>query len=279
MLDDKTRDSIVSFVKKEPRTIQEVAQHIGKTWVTAEAYVQQVKQKTGLVEVKAFRKGTQGALKLVYYNYAQTASSDDVREHLYSQIRAARFKHHFDFMEVFQFIQESKKKSFIEEYDDESISKIQEIIPLLRQAEQSVFIFSGNLSIVQVKEKKTAVIDVLEELLARKVHIKILCRVNVGSMQNIKKLSVLLQKYPEFIEIRHAYQPLRGFIIDNKIARFKDEEHPAAYKKDELVKDTRIFYDIFDADWIEWLQKVFWNIYRSSIDYNSRWKEIGRLTT
>jgi predicted transcriptional regulator len=112
VLDEKTRDKIIAFVKKEPRTVQEVAQHIGKTWVTTESYIQQIESKTAVVRLKTFRKGTQGALKLVYYNYAESAGSDAIRESLYTQIRSSRFKHHFDFLEVFQFAHETKKQFF-----------------------------------------------------------------------------------------------------------------------------------------------------------------------
>ena len=84
-------------------------------------------------------------------------------------------------------------------------------------------------------------------------------------------------KYPELIEIRHCYQPLRGAIIDDKTARFVNEEYQKRYKKDELDKDTRIIYEFRDSTWMTWMQKVFWNFFRSSIDYDKRVKELKRI--
>jgi hypothetical protein len=277
MLSEQETQAIVQFVKTEPRTVQEIAQHIGKSWVTADAHVEKIRERTGLLSVKSFRKGTQGALKLVYYNYSESLGSDEVKANLYTQIRASRFKHHFDFMEIFQFVPEKHKKSQLQQYTKESESIQEGTIPLLREAQSSVYIFSGNFSFVNVKEGKTTVLAILEELLERKVRIKILCRVNLGAHANIQKLTVLLQKYPNLIEIRHAFQPLRGFIVDEKVARFKDEEQLAAYKAEELVKNTRIFYDIYDEAWVAWLQQVFWNMYRVAIDHKARWKEIEKI--
>lgn len=62
-------NNITSFVKKEPRTINDVAKFIGKSWVTTNKYLEKIKNMTGLICIKTFRKGTQGALKLVYYNH------------------------------------------------------------------------------------------------------------------------------------------------------------------------------------------------------------------
>jgi len=79
------------------------------------------------------------------------------------------------------------------------------------------------------------------------------------------------------IEIRHAYHPLRGFIIDDRIARFKNEENPETYKPGELPHRTRIFYEIYDTDWITWLQKVFWNQFKIAVDYQARIKELKKI--
>ena len=68
--------AIIDFVKKEPRTVQEVAQQIKRSWVTADSYVQHIKERTGLIDIKTFRAGTQGALKLVYYIHAAAPTED-----------------------------------------------------------------------------------------------------------------------------------------------------------------------------------------------------------
>ena len=79
------------------------------------------------------------------------------------------------------------------------------------------------------------------------------------------------------IEIRHSYQPLRGFLIDDSVGRFKDEEQLKLYRGEELKNNTRIFYEIYDPEWISWLEKCFWSIFRSSIDYSTRLREIQKI--
>ena len=86
-----------------------------------------------------------------------------------------------------------------------------------------------------------------------------------------------MKKYPDFIEIRHAYQPLRGFILDEETARMNTDEFVDKYKKEELNRNIRVFYEIYDKEWVLWLQKVFWNIYRSSIPYNQRLKQFNEF--
>jgi hypothetical protein len=268
---------IINFVKKEPRTIQEISKLIKRSWVTTDSYVKQVRDETGLIDIKIFRKGTQGALKIVYPSYAESATSDEVKEQLYHLIRNGRVKKDFDFMEVYQYVPNKKKRVFVEEYTDEEISKKQQIVSLFRQADNQVYVFSGNLSFINMKEGKTKIIDVIEDLLKRKIRFKILTRVNIASISNINKLNRLMTKYPDLVEIRHTYQPLRGFIIDDKIVRFKNEETVKIYKKGELHKNTRIFYEVTDKEWVAWLQKVFWHLFRSALDHEARLKEVKRI--
>ncbi len=79
------------------------------------------------------------------------------------------------------------------------------------------------------------------------------------------------------VEIRHCEQPLRCFVVDNKIARLKEVKEPAEYRKEELKKKTFIFYNIYDEEWIEWLQKVFWNLFSTSIDAEKRIKDLESI--
>ena len=78
-------DKIVEFVKKEPRTIQEISKLIHRSWITTDSYVKQIKEKNGLIDIKIFRKGTQGALKLVFYSNPDSLTSEDVENNLYNQ--------------------------------------------------------------------------------------------------------------------------------------------------------------------------------------------------
>lgn len=268
MLDQKTADKIIKFVRNEPKTIQEISKHIGRSWVTTDTYVKKVKTDTGMIGIKVFRKGTQGALKIAYY--AKEVSGDDLQSMLYNQITTATKKTEFDFFEIFQFINDKKKQLTFEQY------KKPRMITLLRQAQSVVYIFSGNLSFVKLKEKGVSVIQALEELLERKVRIKILCRVNVASINNIAKIQHLMRKYGDLIEIRHRYQPLRGFVVDEDVGRFMSEESVEDYKEGELEKNLSIFYEVYDKEWIRWLERLFWSLFKQSIEYNSRAKQLNK---
>ncbi|MFA5141851.1 MAG: hypothetical protein WC471_02695 [Candidatus Woesearchaeota archaeon] len=277
MVSEQISKQIINFVKAEPKSIQEISKFIKKSWVTTDSYASQIKENTGLIGIKMFRGGTQGALKLVYFNNSNSIVSDDIKEGLFNQIKTGRRKTDFDFMEIYQFIPSEDKRSFIEEYDKEHVSKIQEIVPLLRRAKRQIYCFSGNLSLLNLVEKNIKVIDVLEQLLGQGVKLKVLMRVNIASIGNLNKIAPLIQRYPDQIEIHHAYQPLRGYIIDEEVARFINEENIALYRNDELKKNTRIFYEINNYEWINWLQKIFWNIFKSSIDHRERLKEIKKI--
>ncbi|MBU1975134.1 MAG: hypothetical protein KKG59_01885 [Nanoarchaeota archaeon] len=268
---------IIQFVRREPKSIQDIARHIQKCWVTTNSYVTQIKERTGVLNIKTFRSGTQGALKIVYYDHAESLATDRARDELYNQIKIARNKQDFDFFDIFQFVPDSKKKAFFEEYSDSEQYPKAQMIPFLRSAKQTISMFSGNLSFINIVENKTKVIDVLEELAKQKIRMKILCKISIASLSNVARLQRLLIKYSDFIEIRHCAHPLRGFIIDETLARFKNEQTLASLKSGELNSNIRAYYEIYDSEWIAWIQKVFWNFFRVSLDYQSRVKQFEKF--
>lgn len=270
MLDKKEIEKIIKIVKKEPQTVQDIAKYIKKSWVTTNTYLKKIKEDTGLINIKTFRKGTQGALKIVYYCNTDGESGDELKNELLKQIKHARRKTDFDMFEIVQHIENNKKNIKIEEYD-ETKETTKEIAKILRKAQETVYIFSGNLSFLNQDQ---TIPKIIEELIKQKVIIKILCRINIASLNNIAQINHLLKKYPGQIEIKHSFQPLRGFVIDEKIAWFKCEETLKEYKPGELQKNTRIIYEIIDKEWIHWFERVFWNIYRNAIDYQERKKQI-----
>src|SRR3989344_662031 len=71
-------EKILAKVKKEPCLVQDLAQHLHKSWVTTERYVTKLAQEKGLVKVKTFREGTKGAIKVVYWNYPESAKHEAV---------------------------------------------------------------------------------------------------------------------------------------------------------------------------------------------------------
>ncbi|MFH1589757.1 MAG: hypothetical protein ABIB43_04290 [archaeon] len=276
MLTQKDIDKIIKFVKQEPCTVQDVSKLIKRSWVTTDSYLKKIQDNTGLISIKTFRKGSQGALKIVYYNQTDMGVGDDLKDELLGRIKVAKRKTDFEFFDIFQLVSDDKKEVFFEEYESESDPYKQDLVSFLRRAQHTLYIFSGNLSFINLVEDKTKMIDVFHELVKRKVVIKILCRVNISSMNNFAKLSTLINKYPEFIEIKHSFQPLRGFVVDDSFARFKSEELLKDYRLGELNKNTRIFYEVYDKDWISWFQKVFWSIYRFSTEYSVRMKQLKK---
>jgi len=276
-LTDKEIEKIIDSVKTEPMTVQEISRLIKKSWVTTDKYLQYIKEKTGLINIKTFRKGTQAALKIVYYVEKTNPSTDKIKEALYNKISNSNFESEFDFMEVFQFIPDEKKKAYHETYNKKSLLKDKRVIELTGSAAAHLYILSGNMSYLRVYDRGVPLLNVMEKLLQRGVFIKIITRINVSSLSNINQIKHLLVKYPSLIEIRHRYQPLRGFIIDGKIARFKTDETVSNYKKGELAENTRIFFEIYDKDWLNWLERVFYSMYNSSISYEARIKEINNI--
>jgi hypothetical protein len=258
MLTEKEIQKIIEFVKKEPRTIQDVSKLIGKSWVTAQTYTLKIKNQTGLLDIKTFRAGTQGALKIVYYNKPDSLKSDELKEVMFNQIKAGRNKNDFDFLEIYQFA------------NNKNATTKKGISNLFYQAKEMIYCFSGNLSVVN----ENGALEAIECAAKRGVQIKILCRINLATVKNLAKLEKIIIKYPN-IEIKHCYHPLRGFIIDNSIARFKTEEN--SYKKGELDGISKVFFEIYDEEWVIWLQKVFWNYFRTSLDAKERLKEIKKI--
>ena len=58
------------------------------------------------------------------------------------------------------------------------------------------------------------------------------------------------------------------------MAVLKEVLDPKNYAKDELKQKLYILYYIYDEEWISWLQKVFWHLFRSSIDAKKRIEEL-----
>jgi hypothetical protein len=276
VLSKENSQKIINFVKKEPCLIQDISNYLNISWVTAERYVEKIEKENGILKTKTFRKGTQGAIKLVYYNYTDSLEANEIQKKLFSVINSQSNKKYFDPLEIFQYVDEKKSKAFVEKYTDVSISLKQKLVPLLRLAKEELFVFSGNLSFLNMIEGKTKIIDLFEELLKKGIIIRIVTRIDFASLENISKLDFLVKKYKN-LEIKHSFQPLRGFIIDGDVARLKDEKDKFNFKKNELVESTRVFYEFYDKEWIDWLKNVFWYLYRNSLSYTERKKVLERI--
>ncbi len=279
MLDTKIIKKISDYVYIKPRTIQEISTLINKNWRTADRYVNEIINQTGNLSIRTFREGTKGALKIVYWSNIEKIHSYEFQEKLFNKIERTHRKIDFSPFDIFQYVDKDKRHAFLEEQIEEGKTAINEdLIGLLRSAKKQVLFFSGNLSWANLIQDKEKVIDVLEELARKNILIKMLSSVDISGIENTQKVMAINEILgKDSIEIKHAEQPLRAIIIDDKMARFKEVKNPRDYKKGELKKKTFIFYDIYDKEWIEWLQKVFWNMFRTAIPANKRVEDIKTI--
>ena len=278
MLDNKTIKKINDFVYTKPRTIQEISLLIRKNWRTANNYIEKIAKESGTISVRTFRGGTRGALKIVYWSNIEKIHSSGFQERLFRKIERGRAKTDFSPFDIYQYVAEDKRKAFLEEQEEEKVTTKQDLTNTFRSAQNQILFFSGNLSWSNLKERNHAILSVLKELVKKKISIKVLTRVDVASLKNLQRMMAINEEVGrEAIEVRHCEQPLRAFIVDNRLARLKEIKNPEDYKKDELSKKTFLFYEVYDEEWIEWLQKVFWNLFRTAMSANKRLKDLDSI--
>ena len=92
VLDPKTISKIESFVYPKPRSIQEIAECIGKNWRTADRYIEEIEKNFGTVSTRVFRGGTRGALKIVYWASVEKRSHSIFQERLEQDILSCKKK-------------------------------------------------------------------------------------------------------------------------------------------------------------------------------------------
>jgi len=269
---------IEDFVYKKPRSIQEIAEHINKNWRTADRYVDEIKKNFGTLEIRVFREGTRGALKIVYWAAIEKVSNSVFQEQLEQLIMLAREKEDLKAFDIFQFVADKDKKVWAKRGIDEShAGRLSEFAELLRQAKKQILFFSGNLSFINFDDGETNVFKILEELIKRGISIKVVCRVDLGGRKNVEKLLSLNFKYgKELIEIHHREQALRATLIDSSLINLKEVQEPTG-RKNELAEKLFIFYTIRNKEWGEWLSGIFWKMFSSSIDAKKRIGEMNKI--
>ena len=277
MLDNKIIKKIEDFVYKKPRAVQEIAQYIGKNWRTADRYIQEIEKEYSTISTRTFREGTRGALKIAYWASMEKVSSSVFQEKLAQEIETFRKKEDFSAFDIYQHVPKKDKKASVERAESEDKTDLNELRYYLNNARKKLLVFTGNLSWINLKDEKNNIYDVLDKLVKKNVSIKVISRVDISSLKNIEKLLSLNFKHgKELIEIRHREQPLRCLIFDNKIARIKEIKEPTG-RLHELNKRTFIFYTIKDKEWVEWLSRIFWKLFSSSIDQKKRIEELKKL--
>lgn len=267
MLDPQTINKIEEFVYAQPRSIQEIASHLGKNWRTADRYVDEIQREFGTISTKVFRGGTRGALKIVYWASVEKVSPSIFQERLEQDIFASKNKQDFSAFDIFQHISNDKRKIFVQNNEQENLKEFSNI---LLSAKKQILFFSGNLSFINFKDKKKDLFGIIEKLAEKNVTIKIICRVDLIGKENIEKLLSLNSKYGKnLIEIRNNFQPIRGVILDGKIISLREVKEPTG-KLHELNKKVFITYNVYEKSWVEWLSRIFWKKFSNSIDAYKR---------
>lgn len=275
-LDRETRKEIQNFVRTKPRAMQEIAEHIGMSWRTADRYTEQMAEEEGLIQRRTFREGTRGALKIVYWNNTETFNASRIQDQLLKKIEAGREKTDFSPFDIYQVADKDERNAFAERQADENVEAKHNLFERLREAQESIRFFSGNLSWANVTHGDEEAMDVFRELAEDGISIKFLGRVDIGSLSNAEKLLQLNAALgQDRIGIRHSEQPLRAFIVDDQLVQFKELRHPD--KDSDLDEHTYLFYEITDRDWIDWIDKVFWKLYRGGIPADRRIEDLKSI--
>ena len=207
-------------------------------------------------------------------NFSGTVYQEELEKRIYE----GRNKGDVSSFDIYQFVDDDKKKVWTKRGIDESdAGRLKEFTDVLELAEKQVLFFSGNLSFINFKDATANIFKTLEKLIKRGVSIKVLCRVDFAGLENIKKLLSLNYKYGKsLIEIKHREHSLRATIVDDKLINLKDFRDSTG-RKHELKKQLFIFYEITDKEWVRWLTRIFWNIFNKSISADRRLEELEKV--
>lgn len=279
MLEKQTIQKINDFVYVKPRTVAEIAGMLQVNWRTANRYVDRIEKEEGTFSSRVFREGSPGALKVVFWNNVEKLHASEVQERLYKQIEVGRHRHDFSPSEIYQFVDEKKRAlKVMTEKENSSQSNFNAFADSLRSADKQILFFSGNMTFSRMSSHDQNIRKILEDLGEKKVLSKILTRVEVPGIENIKNVLAINNRLGfNAIEIRHCYHPLRATIVDNRIATMKEILDPGDYAAGELKQKLIFIYTIYDEYWIEWMQKIFWDLFRKSIDAGKRLDEFKKF--
>jgi hypothetical protein len=257
--------------------MDEIAKFLNKNWRTADRYVEEIIKEHGTLATKLFRPGSRGALKIVFWNNPEKTSKSLFQEKLEEEILRARNKDEFSQFDIYQYVPESNKHASIEPVSNENSTDLLQVADILQNTKKQLLIFSGNISFINFHNKQISLYNIIEDLVKRDVSIKILCRVDLVSRDNVEKILSLNFKHgKQLIEVHHREHALRCIISDNKVIRLKESKEPTG-RMNELDKKVFIFYTIKDKEWAEWLSRVFWKMFNATVDATYRLKELRNM--
>ena len=278
MLNGETIKKIEGFVYSKPRSMQEIANLLEKNWRTVDKYVDEIKKNFGTIDTRTFRGGTRGALKIIYWSSIEKVSNSVFQEKIEKDILNGKNKQDFSPFDMFQYINNRNKKAILEKNERDTNKNMEEYFKLIKETKNQLLIFSGNLSFINFKVKGFDILDAFEDLVKKKISIKIICRVDIVGKKNVEKvLSLNFKHGTNLIEIHHREQPLRGAVLDSKLIRLTEIKFPTE-KMNELENEIAITYILNDKEWAKWLSQIFWKMFSSSIGANKRIEELSKIS-
>jgi hypothetical protein len=270
MLDRETEQRILKAVCKEPRTVLEISKIIGKSWRTTSTYIETLKKETGLIGIKLIKQGNRNSVKIIYLVNQEHFQEDAVQKRLEDAIMHSYKKTDFSPFDIYQYVDSGKRNSFIERQRDNISNINRSLAGQLLEAKEEILVFSGDFSWINLFLGEKSFAEVFSELARKNVQIKVLANVDVGTIDNIERtiqLNSMIGK--RRIEVRHSLQPLRGFVVDRRLARFREIKNIKELNRISKTK-SYIFYEIYDKAWVEWLTKLFYNMFSTSIGAETR---------
>jgi len=269
MIDKRIISKIQEMVYLEPRTVQEIARELGVSWKTAERYIEKVAEEYGTIRIKRFRGESKASVRIVYWNTGYKGATI-IQEELLQRIMNSSEKYDFSPFDIVQYCDEKlvdcvKITEDIERALDKEISKTME------KASEELLLFSGNLSWVNYEKTR----KVLEKAVKKGVKIKVITRIDITTINNLKALQAISSK----ISIKHREQPLRGVISDSIECQLKEVKPAALFKPSELNTDTVLSYTLRDKEWVSFLRKVFFTMYTSAPDTEKRMKILKKISS
>ena len=168
MLTKELTTHILDFVRQQPRTINDLAQHLKKNWRTADRYVETITQETGLIKTTTFRGGTRGALKIVYWNALETTKGTQYQERLLQRILKGTKKEDFSPFDIYQFCTPEKRQAY-HETDEYQLSPAVRFENLITTAREQILFFSGNVSWTEFDNH---IYQTLEHLAKKRIKIR-----------------------------------------------------------------------------------------------------------
>ena len=272
MLNPELIKKINESVYSKPRTIQEIALLLNVNWRTADNYVEKIAKELGTLSVRTFREGTRGALKIVFWNNIERMHVSEAQERLFRLIESGRKKEDFSPSEIFQYVDTKARRLKILNMAEYGLEEnFNDFANLLKSAKSQILFFSGNMTFSNREAHDIKIQNILEDLAKQKITSKVLTRVELAGLKNVQNALAINQRIGwNALEIRHCFQPLRATIIDGDVAVFKEILDPKDFAEGELKEKTYLLYYIYDPDWISWLQKVFWHLFRPAVDAKTR---------